>query len=492
MIEIDLTSLYAALDAGEIALFWYLFTHGGFLIFVFFYGWLFITIWLLLRRWRWRTKIPYTILAIDVPKENEQTPKAVESIFSEVAGAYHGFSKWELWWHGKVLETFSFELVSIEGFIQYLIRTPEYFRDLIESAVYAQYPDAAITEVADYTQGMPTRFPSKDYTLWGNEFVLATNQFYPLRTYTQFEHTLTQQMIDPMASLLETFSRIGAGEQLWLQILLVPAPNNWSVKGQALIKKLIGAKDKGKEGMLSLLLYALWRKPVEEIGLHILAGFGVHPSTDGKGPQGSDNDPPTMMMHLSPGERGVVENVQIKLSKIAFNTKIRLMYWAVPDRYQMPKVLAAYGALKQLNTMNMNALTIDGKTATGANYFKRFIVDRRRRKIAFAYKYRRETIGAKPYTLNIEELATLYHFPILTVKAPLVKKIDAKRSEPPFGLPIETLFPKVKEVESVSGETAEGDDAEEVAESEARATVSKQTSFDEATRNAEPPPNLPI
>ncbi|MDZ4229552.1 MAG: hypothetical protein U1C53_00250, partial [Candidatus Veblenbacteria bacterium] len=40
------------------------------------------------------------------------------------------------------------------------------------------------------------------------------------------------------------------------------------------------------------------------------------------------------------------------------------------------------------------------------------------------------------FILNTEELATLYHFPVVTVKAPLVKKTEAKKAEPPFGLPV--------------------------------------------------------
>jgi len=42
----------------------------------------------------------------------------------------------------------------------------------------------------------------------------------------------------------------------------------------------------------------------------------------------------------------------------------------------------------------------------------------------------------KKNILNIEELATLYHFPVVTVSPPLIKKTGSKRAEPPFGLPV--------------------------------------------------------
>jgi hypothetical protein len=40
------------------------------------------------------------------------------------------------------------------------------------------------------------------------------------------------------------------------------------------------------------------------------------------------------------------------------------------------------------------------------------------------------------YVLNSEELATIYHFPLGTVKAPMVMRTGAKKSEPPATLPV--------------------------------------------------------
>ena len=45
-------------------------------------------------------------------------------------------------------------------------------------------------------------------------------------------------------------------------------------------------------------------------------------------------------------------------------------------------------------------------------------------------------IGAKPYVLNTEELATLFHFPLSTTKAPPVESIDVRKGQPPANLPV--------------------------------------------------------
>jgi hypothetical protein len=45
--------------------------------------------------------------------------------------------------------------------------------------------------------------------------------------------------------------------------------------------------------------------------------------------------------------------------------------------------------------------------------------------------------GRMPFMLNIEELATLWHFPIeYVVKAPLIQKTPGRKAEPPTSLPI--------------------------------------------------------
>jgi len=42
----------------------------------------------------------------------------------------------------------------------------------------------------------------------------------------------------------------------------------------------------------------------------------------------------------------------------------------------------------------------------------------------------------KGIILNVEELASLWHFPNIGVEAPMLPVVDAKKSGPPSGLPI--------------------------------------------------------
>jgi len=49
-------------------------------------------------------------------------------------------------------------------------------------------------------------------------------------------------------------------------------------------------------------------------------------------------------------------------------------------------------------------------------------------------------VGAKAVVFNIEELATLWHFPMSHVKTPLVQKAETKAAEPPADLPMENIL----------------------------------------------------
>src|SRR3989344_1483737 len=61
------------------------------------------------------------------------------------------------------------------------------------------------------------------------------------------------------------------------------------------------------------------------------------------------------------------------------------------------------------------------------------------KKVAIFQSYKERklyTMGFVRYALNTEELATIYHFPDVGVRSPLLPRVEAKKGEPPTGLPI--------------------------------------------------------
>ena len=369
------------------------------------------------------------LLAIDVPAIAVQTPKAIEQIFAHLSGALEPPNVWERWWQGKVQRWFSFEIISIEGYIQFLVWTEKGVRDLVEASIYAQYPEAEITEVEDYVDLVPDKYPDKEYNMHGVEFALAQNDAFPLRTYPDFKYDVTPDITfsDSMAAMLENFTRIGKGEHLWMQIVIVPTSTSWKEKGIKLVKEIIAGKKETSPGILSQVgsLPAIIAKDA--------ISYGWRDGSEGESSHESEKEVAGKVSDLTPGGRKVIEAVENKISKIGFKSKMRLLYVSKNEIFNPRKCMGGVvGAMNQFHVGNSNALISYASTMSKGT-------DKNISKNTFfkAYKKRKVKSGSNPYILNIEELATLWHFPMPFVKTPLVQRTEAKRSEAPSDLPTE-------------------------------------------------------
>lgn len=409
-----------------------------FLIFAFFGGQI---LWLDWRRGKFDAKKEYTLLAIDIPKLNEQSPKAIENMFDQISGAHSTPGRWDKWVEGYFQPKFSFEIVSIEGYVQFLIHTEKVFRDLVEAAIYAQYPDAEITEVEDYTDIAPKEFPNETHELWGAEFIESKPWPYPIQTYPFFEHSLSQEFKDPMAALMEIMSSVGKSENIWIQYVVTMEGFEWVKKCKDEINKLTGKKSAAKKGFFASIVEG-W---TDELTAQISGG----PRTEaGKADKGKDEP---VMFKLTPGELEQVKAIEAKMGKIGFSVKMRLIYFADKEHFSKARsVSATVGAIKQF-AGPFNGLKPESKHTITKKFlfFKTRRLAKRQRGILNAYKGRSDSLGVSDgFILNSEELATLYHFPVSTVvRAPLVKKVEAKKGEPPSNLPrgIETSYAPIQE-----------------------------------------------
>lgn len=404
------------------------------------FGW--IPVYLLffktmLDMWAKRCKSIYTkdwkwvVLAVDIPPLFIQTPKAVEQIFAQLSGSLVKPNIVDKYTSGKTPKIFSFEIISIEGYIQFLVRTEEEFRDLTESAIYAQYAEAEITEVEDYVANIPDTYPSEEYNVAVVDFKLAESYAYPIRTYPSFEYNISKDQVfsDPMAAILETFSRIGRGENFWLQLIVEPTSNDWKAEGIQVVKELISGKKPKKEFFVFKILSFPLSLLNELVGS--LAGGGGE--KDKKKPEKKEA-PEGKISDLTPGVKTTIEAMEDKLSKLGFKSKLRILYAARNDIFNPTRCINGFvGAMNQFHMVNRNAIVPDKKSGDAKP--KKDAISKK--DFVAAYKKRDLKFGGDPYILNIEELATVWHFPLPFVKTPLVQKAGAKRGEPPLGLPVE-------------------------------------------------------
>ncbi len=412
---------------------WAMLASGGWIILLPWAGWIVSVMWLEWRRGIYDAQRQFTVLAIDIPRDNEQTPRAIESFYAHLSGMHNDPKREDKWIAGEMEESIGLEIVSLGGYIQFLIHVNARFRDLVEAAIYAQYPEAEITEVEDYAMRFKgITFPNDRFEVWGAELKLTNAQYYPIKVYREFEDAVSGEFKDPMASILEIFSKLTPDEQFWFQLVITPARNDWGEPGEELVAKLIGAKVHHKKK---------WWERIVEAPFAVITLFADSLGGGAAAAEPERNVPASQMLHLPPGKRAVVESIEHKISKIGFHTRLRLVYIARKHAFdKATRTSAFFGAFKQFNTLDMNGLRPNGKKMTKVyGLFKRTRLNRRKNKIMRWYRLRARQYVPGYYgpIMNIEELATIYHFPIMTVKTPSLKRTEAKRAEPPLALPVE-------------------------------------------------------
>ncbi|MDZ7611280.1 MAG: hypothetical protein U5L10_00800 [Candidatus Moranbacteria bacterium] len=368
------------------------------------------------------------------PQDVEKSPQIVESIFSGV----HTWSKPNLFekyctWR-PLQDKFSFEIASVgDESVHFFVRCPKPARDLVEAQIYAQYPDAEIFEVDDYTKQSPINLPNKDWDVWGTVLKFHDEENpKPIRTYKNFKEDVTGNMIDPLGSLVEIMNKMTRNEQFWLQIIISPQEEKkWIPPAKEKIDEFCGKKKKEASNGISKIF-----SPIADLVGNIPRAFM---GQDLQFSEAAEEKEETAfnVNQLTPVQQKVVEEMERKISKVGFDTTMRFVYLGRRVDFNKAKgVAGGMGAIKQFNDNNLNSLIPDNRTKTFANYY--FAEPRlkfRQRKIVNDFRGR-DRAGIS-YIMNPEELATLFHFPDMSVKSSAIRRVEAKKSEAPANLPME-------------------------------------------------------
>ena len=390
--------------------------------------------WKLYLHVRFLKAIKWVVLEIRVPKNVLKTPKAMEQIFAAAHSPYsYGYRPWLKYWEGLEEYFFVFELVGRAGETHFYLRTPEQFRNMMEAAIFGQYPDAEVVEVDDYLKEMPKMLPNEHIDVGGFEEVFGRPDWYPLRTYPSFEESVEEQRLDSIASLIEAMSKMTGDQQFWFQLIIEPTGDDWVKQGEKEIDKIYGIEEK-KEHKPSLL-------PKFDLGISLgeaLRGPFQHPG-EAKSAKPADRPVKTRIASPSIREKDLTEAIALKISKLGFKTTMRFVTIERKEEggQAAEKNLAfAHGYIRQFNTQNLNTLIPDKHSRTFAVYglFSKLKKQWRKRLIFESYTHFSKSHHSP--ILNIEELATLYHFPITAVSTTQLEKIESKKGAPPATLPV--------------------------------------------------------
>ena len=372
--------------------------------------------WLLYVRSRFIYKLEWILLDIRLPQEITKSPLAMETFFMSLRQTGGETTFIDRWLDGKLRAHFSFEIVSIEGKVKFIIYTQKRYRNLIESALYAQYPNIEMHEIPDYARSV--HYDPKEMDLYVIDYELGTHDPYPIKTYVDYglerEIVDEENKVDPLNSVIEFMGSIGANQQCWFQVIIKAHK-----KEQRKLGTWFGKDDRWKEQA---------KKEIEKIRKEAM-------------PPGSD---PSTAKFPNPtkGQQERIYALERSISKVAFDVGLRSIYMGKKDFFDGTNISAQRSLLRAFASPHLNSFSVTN-WLDGFDYpwqdFKGIRKRREKRKGLEAFKRRsffyKPEIG-KPIVLNVEELATIYHLPGQVAQTPNLPRITSKRSQAPSNLPI--------------------------------------------------------
>lgn len=392
----------------------------------------FYNLWLIYIREKHWQSIDWIILELRPPREISGSPKPFEYFFTSLFSLVGNIDTYsDIFFEGRLQAFFSAEIVGIAGKIHFLIRIPRRQKNLVETQIYAQYPDIEVLEVEDYAKSVPLDAPNAEWDLFGTKMILAKPDAYPIRTYAQFleigggSAEDIKRFIDPLSSLMEVLSNLKEGEQLWFQILCRPTTNDWKEEGIAIINKIMGRPAaKPKRGFIESEIIS-WFDLIKSVISVLFTGQPALPKKEELAKMGQ----------LSSGEQEIVKAIELNISKRGFESTINFLYAAKRGAMDKVNVGGFFGMMDQFGTLNLNSFKIDKKTLTSVRGLFASKIKLQRKRVLMKM-CRERSFWSKGFVLNIEELATIFHFPVSSVMAPKTPRMEIKKGVPPIGLPI--------------------------------------------------------
>jgi hypothetical protein len=376
----------------------------------------FFNAWIYYRRSKYLAGLGYVLLEIKLPREILKSPLAMEVVLGVFAQG-GGETTWiDRVWSGKVRDWFSLEIVSTEGKIHFYIWTRPKYRNVIETQIYSQYPEVEIYEVTDYT--LPFYYDPNKFSIWGCDFILTQPDPFPIKTYVDYgldKDPKEEFKVDPMAPIIEFLGSITQGQHIWMQILVR------AHKKRRFLDLFYEKEDAWKEEA---------KKQIQDIiaKLKLDKEAGGFPRIPTK------------------GESEVIAALERSVTKIPFDCGIRAVYIAEKDKYNPANIGGITGGWKQYGASNLNGFKPTGwltifdypwqKWFGAEEKLKPILLEEYKMRNYFYSTNQGKAFYSKPFVLNTEELATIFHLPGATLATPTLDRLPSKKSNAPANLPL--------------------------------------------------------
>lgn len=279
--------------------------------------------------------------------------------------------------------------------ISFYVSVPKYLESAFEKYVQGVYTRAIVEKVPqDYTIFEPQGAVSGAY------LKLSDNFLFPISTYQKLEK-------DPLATLTNNLSKITVNEGAGVQLVIRPLSSfNLRKLGEKALTKI----REGKSGRVAVL---------EATGSEFLKVAGEIV----RGPESSREREEKAFKSKEQGiDQTAYEAIQSKIQKQPFEVNVRILSSAQSLARSEEILDHLAGAFSQFSLSAINSLELK-------KVYKKDL-----KKLIYDFSFRNFN-QAQSNVLNIEEIASIYHFPTHFIETPYIKSLKSGTTPPPSDLP---------------------------------------------------------
>lgn len=273
--------------------------------------------------------------------------------------------------------------------ISFYISMPRQLKELIEKQIHSFYPSAHIERVDDYTIFRPEGFTK------GSFLKLRKEAVFPIKTYQRLES-------DPLHNIANTLSKLENIEEGACFQVIFKKSSDSSIKKRG--EKITQEMQRGRrlkeasKGMFSEMIESLMK----------------------------NKESREQLVNLTPEENDIIKQIENKINKTRFDVNVRLLASAKTEERSEEILSQLENAFTQFEDFNLNKFVAVRDKSKNA------------KKLAYNFIFR-HFVPSRKVTLDVEELASIFHFPISTTETPKLNWLRSKTAPPPINIPKEGL-----------------------------------------------------
>ncbi|MEK7172864.1 MAG: DUF87 domain-containing protein, partial [Patescibacteria group bacterium] len=338
-------------------------------------------------------------------KKDQDQKQDFKAIIQQMEQVYASFlylrkpSFKEKHWGGYQLPRVALEIASKvgESDIAFYIAVPDFMEGAIEKSVQGVFPQAIVEKVpGDYTVFEPQA------KVAGKRVFLKDSFYFPIKTFKNLER-------DPLSSMTNALSKIKPEEGAAIQIVLKPSSVDIKEKEEKILSAVV---EKG-QGV---------RAAVSQANRHWLtdsffAFFSVLFASGPKQQQQQQERQGKEMQKERTANDFLIQAIKAKAQEGVFEVNIRLL-----------------GVAPELSRAEEIAEHLAGSFAQFSGTLNGFkiVKVKKRRLQQFIYDFSFRNFNKKEKViLNLEELTSIYHFPMPQLETPNIKWAKNKETTPP-------------------------------------------------------------